>query len=321
MTADFKPVSFINRSIRVAANLYFPAGFDESSTYAAIVVATPGSSVKEQIGAIYAQRLAARGFLALTFDPSYQGESGGEPRDLEDPAARVEDIRCSVDFLMTLPYVGEERVGVLGVCAGGGYAVSAALTEHRFKAVGTVVASDIGQAFRRMQPKADVLESLKQVGKQRTLEARGEATRRDRWIPDSLQEAAAAGITDPDLLDAVSFYRESRFRHPNSNNRLCFSSFGLILGFDAFHLVPELLVQPLQVIVAGRKGTTGSFEASKALFDSAPTRKDFFVIEGAGHYDLYHVPQYVDQAIARLTPFYEEHLGERAAQRGDEARD
>jgi uncharacterized protein len=73
--------------------------------------------VKEQIGAIYAERLSQRGFVALTFDPAYQGESGGKPRDLEDPAALVEDIRCAVDHLMTLPFVGEERVGLLGICA------------------------------------------------------------------------------------------------------------------------------------------------------------------------------------------------------------
>jgi uncharacterized protein len=91
--------------------------------------------VKEQIGAIYAPGLAERGFLALTFDPSYQGESGGEPRDLEDPAARIEDIRCAVDFLTTLPYVDEERIKPLGICAGGGCAINAALTEYRFKAV------------------------------------------------------------------------------------------------------------------------------------------------------------------------------------------
>lgn len=304
-----KRISFKNRSIELAGNLHLPSGFDESKTYPALVLATPGSSVKEQIGATYAEQLAQRGFVALTFDPSYQGESGGEPRDLENPAARVEDIRCAVDYLMTLPFVAEERVGLLGICAGGGYAVNAALTEHRFKAVGTVVAGNIGRAFRQMQPMAGVLATLQAVGKQRTLEARGGEPRRDPWIPDSLKEAEAAGNTDPDLLDAVRFYRESRFRHPRSTNRLLFQSFGHLLSFDAFHLVPKLLTQPLQVIVGGRRGATGSYEDGQTLFEQAPTtEKDFFVVEGAGHYDMYHVPEYVNQAVERLALFYSKHL-------------
>ena len=252
-------VSFRNRNIDVAGNLYVPTDFDETKAYAALVLATPGSSVKEQIGAIYAEKLAERGFVALVFDPSYQGESGGEPRDLEDPAARVEDIRCAVDYLMTLPFVAEERVGLLGICAGGGYAVNAALTEHRFKAVGTVVAANIGRAFRQMHVMDSVLKTLEAVGKQRTAESRGGDQRRDPWIPNSLKEAEAAGITDPDVLDAVRFYRESRYKNANSTNRLLFRSFGILLSFDAFHLVPELLTQPLQVIVGGRHGATGSF--------------------------------------------------------------
>jgi fermentation-respiration switch protein FrsA (DUF1100 family) len=145
-----KRVTFQNRGIEIVGNLHVPSGFDDNQTYAAIVLATPGSSVKEQIGGFYAERLAQRGFVALTFDPSYQGESGGEPRDLEDPAVRVEDIRRAVDYLVTLPFVGGERIGLLGLCAGGGYAINVALTEYRFKAMGTVVASDIGSAFRRM---------------------------------------------------------------------------------------------------------------------------------------------------------------------------
>lgn len=248
-------VSFRSRNIDIAGNVHFPPDFDEAKSYAAVVLATPGISVKEQIGAIYAGKLAERGFVSLTFDPSYQGESGGEPRDLEDPAARVEDIRCAVDYLMTLPYVDEERVGLLGICAGGGYAINAALTEHRFKAVGTVVANDIGQAFRKMLP--DVRKVLADVGKQRTAEARGGDLRRDPLIPDSLKEAQASGLTVPDLLEAISFYRESRYRHQNSSNRLLFVSYGNLLSFDAFNLVPDLLTQPLQVIVGGRRGATG----------------------------------------------------------------
>jgi fermentation-respiration switch protein FrsA (DUF1100 family) len=303
-----KRVSFRNGTIDLAGNIYLPDGFDESRSHAAIVIATPGSSVKEQIGAIYAERLADAGLIALVFDPSYQGESGGTPRDLENPSVRVEDIRCAVDFLMTLSYVGEERVGLLGICAGGGYAVNAALTEHRFKAVGTVVASDIGRAFRAMSCRDDLVNTLEAVGRQRTAEARGGDERRDPWIPDSLKAAEAASITDRDVLDAVAFYRESRWRHENSTNRVYFASFDHILGFDAFHLVPDLLTQPLQVIVGGRRGITGSFEDGERLFALARTTKDFFVVDGAGHYDMYHKPEYVGQAIGQLVPFFEQHL-------------
>jgi fermentation-respiration switch protein FrsA (DUF1100 family) len=186
--------------------------------------------------------------------------------------------------------------------------VNAALTDHRVKAVGTVVAGNIGQAFRRMRSK-DLLETLQAVGKQRTLEVRGGSERRDPWIPDSLKEAEAAGVTDPDMLDAIEFYRESPYRNSRSTNRLLSRSLALLLGFDAFHLVPELLTQPLQVIVGGRRGATGSFEDGQALFDLAPTtEKDFFVVEGAGHYDMYHVPEYVNQAIERLAPFFSKYL-------------
>lgn len=192
--------SFRNRGNLVVGNLHLPPDFDEAKSYAALILSTPGSSVKEQIGTVYASRMAAHGFVALSFDPSCQGESGGEPRDLEDPAVRAEDIRCAVDHLMTLPYIDEARIGLLGVCAGGGYAIHAALTEHRFKAIGTVVANDIGRAFRNMQPDNDLINTLKEVGRQRTAEARGVEPRRDPWIPDSLAMAKEAGISDWDRL-------------------------------------------------------------------------------------------------------------------------
>ncbi|AQR62060.1 alpha/beta hydrolase [Brevundimonas sp. LM2] len=303
-------VSFKSRTLDIAGALHLPPDFDETRTWPALVLTTPGSSVKEQIGAIYGERMAARGFVALAFDPSYQGESGGEPRHLEDPSSRIEDIHCAVDFLMTLSFIDEARVGLLGICAGGGYGIAAAVTEHRFRAIGTVVASNIGSAFRGMQPDGDVVGTLRAVGAQRTAEARGAPAKEDPWIPDSLAEAHAQGVTDPDLLEAVWFYRESLYRHPNSTNRLLFRSNGYLLGFDAFHLVPDLLTQPLQIIVAGRRSATGQYENGQTLFDRSPSRdKDFFVVEGAGHYDMYFKPEYVDQAIERLTPFFVTRLG------------
>lgn len=308
MPSEPRRISFKNGSIDVAGSLHLPDGFDETQTYAALVIVTPGSSVKEQIGAVWGGKMAERGFIALAYDPSYQGESGGEPRDLEDPAARVEDVRCAVDYLMTLPYVGEERVGVLGICAGGGYAVNAALTEHRFKAVGTVVAINIGRARRQGSLSASaVAETLKAVGRQRTAEARGGAARRDPWIPENMDEAKAAGITDRDVLDAVEFYSE-RCPARTRTNRRNFRSLGPLMGFDAFHLVGELLTQPIQVIVGGRLGSTLQFEDGKQLFERATNKKDMFVIEGAGHYEMYEKSEYVDQAVKQLDEFYRQYL-------------
>lgn len=309
MPIEPKCVSFKNGSIDLAGVLHLPDGFTETRTYAALVIVTPGSSVKEQIGAVWGRKMAERGFIALAYDPSYQGESGGEPRDMEDPAARVEDVRCAVDYLMTLSYVGEEQVGVLGICAGGGYAVNAALTEHRFKAVGTVVAVNIGRALRQGSLSANaVADTLEAVGKQRTAEARGGAARRDPWIPDNMEEAKAAGFKDPDVLDAVEFYSERRPAKTRTNRR-DFRSLGPLMSFDAFHLVGELLTQPVQIVVGGRLGTTLQFEDGKLLFERATNKWDLFVIEGAGHYEMYDKDEYVDQAVERLDGFYKQYLG------------
>ena len=102
---DTQKVTFKNRTWDVAGHLYLPENFDKTKKYAAIVCVHPGSSVKEQTAGLYANQLAKSGLIALTFDASFQGESGGEPRFLEDPATRVEDIRCAVDFLSTLEFV------------------------------------------------------------------------------------------------------------------------------------------------------------------------------------------------------------------------
>jgi fermentation-respiration switch protein FrsA (DUF1100 family) len=125
-----------------------PNNFDESKTYPAIVVAHPISSCKEQTAAIYALKLTELGCVCLAFDASTQGASGGLGKYLEDPTTRVEDFRGAADCLVTLPYVDENRIGVLGICGGGGYAVNAAMTERRFKAVDTVVGAIYGRLCR-----------------------------------------------------------------------------------------------------------------------------------------------------------------------------
>ena len=168
-------VTFPNAGIEIVGNLHRPADFDPDKKYPAVVVTHPFGAVKEQVSTLYAEKLTAAGFITLAFDASYQGESGGEPHFSERPASRVEDIRCAVDFLTTRPEVDPERIGALGICAGGGYSVNAAQTEHRIKAVAGVSTFDIGSARRSgiggsVSPERR-REILQEVGQRRTLEA------------------------------------------------------------------------------------------------------------------------------------------------------
>lgn len=119
--AGSQKVTFSNGAVRMAGNLYLPAHYDRSRKYPAIVVAHPWGGVKEQASGLYAQQLASKGFITLAFDASHYGESGGRPRDLEDPADRVQDIRSAVGYLASLPQVDANRIGAVGICAGGGY--------------------------------------------------------------------------------------------------------------------------------------------------------------------------------------------------------
>ncbi len=298
-------------SFDLAAVLHLPDD-DESGPYPVVVLSTPGSSVKEQIGANYASRLAARGIAALVFDPAYQGESGGEPRDLEDPYRRGEDISYAIDALTLEPDVDADRIGVLGICAGGGYAVHTARTDHRIRAVGTVVAGNMGESWRSPAFAPDgPAAALDALAAARTAEVRAGDETRLNWLPDTLEDAAAAGITDIDNTQAITYYRTPRGGHPHSTNRRLARSDALLLGYDAFHLVDQLMTQPLQVIVAGRKGVTGSYEAGMKLWELAPNPVDLMVVDGAGHYEMYDVPEYVDQAADRLADFYREYLAAR----------
>jgi fermentation-respiration switch protein FrsA (DUF1100 family) len=293
--------------IELVADLYLPGDIDETAPQRAVVLSTPGSSVKEQIGANYASRLAARGIPALVFDPAHQGGSGGEPRDLEDPYRRGEDISYAIDALSTVPGIDPGRIGVLGICAGGGYAVHTARTDHRIKAVGTVVPGNMGTSFRGFQPDGPVA-ALDAMAEARAEENRTGELTREKWLPDTLEDAAAAGLTDIDTTQAITFYRTERGHHERSTNRRLSRGDSLLLGYDAYHLVDQLMTQPLQVILAGRIGNTGSYESGLQLWKMAPNPVDLMVIDGAGHYEMYDVPEYVDVAVDRLAAFYSDHL-------------
>lgn len=295
-------VTFKNKQIDLAGAFHLPPGFDETKTYPTIVVAHPAGAVKEQSPAFYASRLARRGFLVLTFDASYQGASGGEPRYLEDPGQRVEDVRCAVDHLTTLPFVDAARIGSLGICAGGGYSISAAATDHRIRAVAGVSASDPGAAIRNgwdgKQPLDVTWSMLAMVAAQRTAEARGEASHYMPYVSETVDET-----TPVTMCEARDYYRTPRAQHPNSVNKVRMTSLDRILAFSAIDRLDQLLTQPLLIVVGGKSDAR---HFSDALFAAAASPdKELFVVEGATHVDLYDVEKYVDPAIEKLAAFYE----------------
>lgn len=295
-------------TLTLAADLHLPDDFDRTQPHPLIVLSTPGSSVKEQIGANYATALARRGIAAITFDPAYQGQSSGEPRDLEDPYRRGEDISYVIDEVTTLDMIDAERIGTLGICAGGGYAVHTARTDHRIKAVGTVVASNIGAAWRAGSAPNGPAAALDELAAARSAHVAAGTDERANWLPDTPEDAVALGITDIDSTQAIAFYRTPRGSHERSTNRRLSRSDSLLMGYDAFHLVDPLLTQPLQVIIAGRKGNTGQYEAGMALWEMAPNPVDLLIVDGAGHYEMYDEVKYVDQAVDRLSTFYNQNL-------------
>ncbi|MNK21048.1 Alpha/beta hydrolase family protein [compost metagenome] len=301
-----KSITFKNRSWKVVAHLNLPENFDENLKYSAIICVHPGSSIKEQTAGYYGKKLSEEGFITLAFDASFQGESGGEPRFLEDPVTRVEDIKCAVDYLTTLKFVDNEKIGVLGICAGGAYATNAALTERRIKAVATVSASNFCRAYKES---LNLIEILEAVGKQRTAEANGIEPLIVNWTPNSAKEAIEQGMSEPDLLECIDYYRTPRGNHPRSSNQLLFTSFGNTVNFDAFHLAEQLLTQPLLVIVGDRVGTFGSYRDGFELYNKAASKsKNIYVVKGASHYDLYDKPKATSEALSQLIPFFKENL-------------
>ena len=169
-----------NMKTAIVGNLFKPAGFDKARRYAAVVVTHPFGGVKEQTAGLYAQRLAEQGLVTLAYDASYQGESGGEPRLMELPAQRLDDISCGIDFLSQLPLVDPERIGSLGICAGGSYALCHAPTEHRVKAIAAVSTFNLGEARREGMGTISYeerMKRLKDASEARSREVGGEPVR------------------------------------------------------------------------------------------------------------------------------------------------
>ena len=300
-----KRVEFKNRDITVVGNLFLPENLNENGQYPAIVVCHPAGGVKEQTAGTYAEQLAGQGYVTIAYDASFQGESGGEPRQMENPYIRVEDISAAVDFLTTLPYVDNNRIGGLGICAGGGYMAAAAMRDRRIKAVGTVSAVNIGEGFRyswgghETPDSQNLIGMLENVGQTRTAQVNGGEL---VYIP--LTPQSKEGITLPDMLEAIDYYWTPRAQHPRAVSRMLLVDLAQQATFDAFHLVEQFLTQPL-LIVAGTAANTLWF--SEELYRRAGAKdKTLHLVEGATHIAMYDI--YVPQAMEQLEPFFKRAL-------------
>ncbi len=161
-----KKVSFKKFDINLAGLIFYPDNFDKKKKYPAIVITHPGGGVKEQCSSLYAWNLAKNGYVTIAFDASHQGESEGLPRYLEDPASRVEDIRSAIDYLVTLLYVDEEKIGAMGICAGGGYTMNAIQTEYRIKAAAGISTWDVGDSAKNGFPGVNIENFLQKLLKE-----------------------------------------------------------------------------------------------------------------------------------------------------------
>jgi len=293
----------------IAATLQFPPGFDRSKKYPAIISAHPIGSCKEQTsGNVYGKALAEAGFVVIAFDRSTQGASGGEPRYIEDPTLAVEDFRHVVDYLVTLPYVDEDRIGVLGICGGGGYAVNITMTERRIKALASITGVNFGRLCREGFSGYDPIGALEAMGRQRTAEARGADLQLDLLVPPSLDAAAQAGITDVDVLGATDYYR-NRCVNDGAGTRALFSHRAASVGWDAFHLAESLLTTPMIVVIGDKPGGFGAYRDGQEIYGRAASKhKELVVVENTTHYELYDQPGPVGKALERLVPFFKQHL-------------
>lgn len=293
------------QNVTLAAVIHQPANFDASQKYPVIVVAHPGGGVKEQASGLYAKKLAEQGLLAIAFDASFQGESTGEPRQLENPYIRTEDVSAVVDYLTTQTYVDTDRIGAMGICAGGGYTANATINDRRIKAIATVSAVNIGQMFRNgwenTVKDADALPYIAHGSQARTSDANGTELATLPLAPMREEDAP-----NEELREAWEYYHTPRAQHANAPGFMTARSLPQIITYDAYHKAEAFLTQPILTVAGSVAGS--KWMSDDLLARAASTDKQMHVIEGANHMSLYDKQPYVDEAVSILAQFFQTRL-------------
>lgn len=309
-----KKVSFRNSDMAwdISALILTPPDFDEAKQYPTVISVHPFGSCKEQTSsATYGKALAEAGYVVIAFDASFQGESGGEPRFVEDPTQRVEDVSRVIDYAVTLPYVDAEKIAGIGVCGGGGYVLNAALTEKRIKAVVGITPVNIGRLFREGFSMYNPIGALEGMAAQRTAEARGGERLVNELLPTSLADAKDNGMTERDVYEATEYYKTPRGQQSGGATRMLFSHAQKTLAWDAFSFAETLMTQPVMAVIGQKVGAFGAYRDGMEIYGRAVASKDrqLVELEDWSHYDLYDKSEPVGLAMAQIVPFFKEHVG------------
>ena len=283
---DHKKVSFKNRyGITLVGDMYVPKG-QAGEKLPAIAVSGPFGAVKEQTSGLYAQEMAERGFLTIAFDPSYTGESGGEPRYVASPDINTEDFSAAVDYLTTLDNVDPERIGIIGICGWGGMALNAAAMDTRIKGTATVTMYDMSRVnangYNDSMSADDRYELRKQLNAQRTIDAKNGTYARAGGVVDPLPADA------PQFLkDYYDYYKTPRGYHPrslnsndgwNTTSSLSFMNMPLLAYSDE--------IRSAVLMIHGENAHSRYF-SEDAFRKLKGDNKELLIIDGASHVDLY----------------------------------
>lgn len=280
-------VTFKNRyGIMLVGDLYVPKDHS-SEILPAIAISGPFGAVKEQSSGLYAQNMAERGFITLAFDPSYTGESGGEPRHVASPDINTEDFSAAVDFLGIQKNVDQERIGIIGICGFGGFALNATAIDKRVKAVATASMYDMSRVnakgyFDAMTPE-ERTRLLEQLGEQRRKDAEsGTPALAPKGLPDKIE-----GDEPQFVKDYFDYYKTERGFHPrsiNSNGSWIVTNTLSFMNIPILTYIKEVSPRPM-LLIAGENAHSRYF--SEDAYKASDNPKELMIIPGAVHVDLY----------------------------------